>query len=49
MGISPTGKKIKFAGIGIFKVSGGRLAEAWGISDTYGLMQQLGAIRAPKK
>jgi predicted ester cyclase len=49
MGISPTGKKITFERIIIFKVVGGKVAEAWGINDTYGLMQQLGAIPAPKK
>jgi hypothetical protein len=43
-GIPPTGKKVKTEGIGIFKISGGKLVEAWFAADTMGMMQQLGAI-----
>jgi steroid delta-isomerase-like uncharacterized protein len=44
MGIPATGKKVKTEGMGIFKISGGRLAEAWFAEDTMSMMQQLGAM-----
>jgi steroid delta-isomerase-like uncharacterized protein len=44
MGIAPTGKHVTMTGITIFRVAGGKIAEAWQNLDTLGLMQQLGAI-----
>jgi predicted ester cyclase len=44
MGVAPTGKKVSQAGINIFRIAGGKVAEAWAVHDTFGLMQQLGAI-----
>jgi steroid delta-isomerase-like uncharacterized protein len=44
LGIAPTGKKFTEAGITIFRIAGGKIAEAWAVHDTFGLMQQLGAI-----
>ena len=43
-GIAPTGKSIKYSGLEINKIANGKFVETWGISDTLGLMQQLGAI-----
>ena len=43
-GISPTGKSIKYSGIEINRITNGKFVETWGISDTLGLLQQLGAI-----
>ena len=41
-GIPPTGKKVEFSGIEIFRFSEGKLAEFWSDADILGLMQQLG-------
>jgi predicted ester cyclase len=43
-GIAPTGKRVTVKGIEINRIAGGKFAETWGISDTFGLMRQLGAI-----
>jgi steroid delta-isomerase-like uncharacterized protein len=43
-GMPPTGKKVKTEGVGIFKIGGGKLVEAWFATDTMGMMQQLGAM-----
>jgi steroid delta-isomerase-like uncharacterized protein len=42
MGIPPTGTKIEFVGIRIFRVAEGKIAEGWVVWDTFGLMRQLG-------
>ena len=34
-------------GIGIGRLAGGRIAEAWAAYDALGLLQQLGAVPAP--
>ncbi len=44
MGIPPTGKRVVYTGIDIFRLAGGRIVERWGEVDSLGLMQQLGAI-----
>lgn len=42
MGMPPTGKKVEFVGIRIFRVAEGKIAEGWVVWDTFGLMRQLG-------
>jgi steroid delta-isomerase-like uncharacterized protein len=42
MGIPPTGKKIEFVGIRIFRVAESKIVEGWVVWDTFGLMRQLG-------
>jgi len=49
MGIPPTNKKVKVQAIAIDRVVGGKIVEEWGMSDTLGLMQQLGVVPTPKK
>jgi predicted ester cyclase len=44
MGIPPTGKRVNFTGISIYRMEGGKIAESWGVSDLLGMMQQLGAV-----
>jgi len=44
IGLPPTGKLIKFTGISIFRLAGGKIVEHWGQEDELGLMRQLGAI-----
>jgi predicted ester cyclase len=33
MGIPPTGNRVNFTGISIYRIEGGRIAESWGVSD----------------
>lgn len=42
MGVSPTGKDVTIGAIDILRLVDGRVAEHWGVMDTYGLLQQLG-------
>jgi predicted ester cyclase len=42
MGIAPTGKRIDMTAVGIWRVSEGKIAEAWLIFHALGMMQQLG-------
>ena len=44
MGIPPTEKQVSWTGIGIYRIEDDKIAEAWGITDDLGLLQQLGAI-----
>ena len=44
MGIPPTGNRVNFTGVTIYRIEGGKIAAWWGVSDQLGLMQQLGAI-----
>jgi steroid delta-isomerase-like uncharacterized protein len=43
-GIPPTGKKVKWTGITIYKITDGKVIEEKGEENTLGLMQQLGVI-----
>jgi steroid delta-isomerase-like uncharacterized protein len=42
--IPPTGKKITFSGIAIYRFSDKKIDEGWALNDALGLMQQLGVI-----
>ena len=43
-GIPPTGKRMSFAGVNIFRISEGKVVEIWNHRDDLGLMEQLGAL-----
>jgi predicted ester cyclase len=43
-GIASTGKQITIRGIEIDRFAGGKFIETWIISDTLGMMQQLGVV-----
>jgi steroid delta-isomerase-like uncharacterized protein len=47
MGIPASGKQISVTTISIFRISGGKISELWGVSDSLTMMQQIGAIPAP--
>jgi predicted ester cyclase len=47
MGITPTGNRVNFRGISIYRIEGGKIAESWSVSDDLGLMRQIGAIPEP--
>ncbi|MFQ5980142.1 MAG: ester cyclase [Candidatus Heimdallarchaeota archaeon] len=42
MGVIPTGKQVKYAGIAIDRISDGKVAEMWHVSDDLGMLRQLG-------
>jgi predicted ester cyclase len=41
-----TGRKVKFAGLVMARVAGGRIAEAWNNLDQLGMLKQIGALPA---
>jgi steroid delta-isomerase-like uncharacterized protein len=47
MGLPPTGARLDFQGVEIFRLVDGRIAESWHIDDNLRLMQQLGAVPPP--
>ena len=46
MGTPATGRDVSFTGITISRCEGGRIAEEWEITDTVGLLGQVGALPA---
>src|SRR5579884_1346584 len=40
-GLAPTGRRIRYAGVGIFEISAGRIADGWVLGDVAGLLLQL--------
>ena len=44
MGIAPTGKQVSVSAIDIARIVEGKIVEHWGQMDTFGLLQQLGAL-----
>jgi steroid delta-isomerase-like uncharacterized protein len=46
-GIAPTGKEATVTGITIDRWADGKITESWTNWDTFGLLQQLGAVPAP--
>ena len=42
-GAAPTGKKVEYGGIALFKISDGRITSGLVYGDTIGLMRQIGA------
>jgi steroid delta-isomerase-like uncharacterized protein len=47
MGIPPTNRQVTISGIGIHRITGGRITAHWPVPDLLGMMQQLGVIPAP--
>jgi predicted ester cyclase len=46
MGLAPTGKRFTISEIHILRIANGKVLEHWGISDDFGMLQQLGAVPA---
>ncbi len=44
MGIPPTGRKVKWTGITIYRIANGKVVDERGEEDALGLMRQLGVI-----
>jgi steroid delta-isomerase-like uncharacterized protein len=49
MGIPPTGRKVTFNGMHLFRIVDGKIAETRGIMDQMGMLQQLGVMPSPEK
>jgi predicted ester cyclase len=47
MDIPPTGNRVEFTGISVYRIEEGKIAESWTVEDQFGLMQQIGAIPEP--
>ncbi|MEU0388979.1 ester cyclase [Streptomyces chartreusis] len=47
LGIPPTGRSCRFAGVDIFRLEGGRLAEHWHVVDQLSMLQQLELLPSP--
>ena len=45
--IAPTGKKVEFRGIAIYRLVGGKIVEVPALNEGLSLMRQIGAIPAP--
>jgi steroid delta-isomerase-like uncharacterized protein len=41
-GIGPTGRSIAYAGVAIFRITAGQIAEGWVLGDIHALLRQLG-------
>ena len=46
LGMPGSGRRFSAAGIDIVRVRAGQVVEHWGVTDTLGMMQQLGALPA---
>lgn len=44
LGVPPTGKRVTVANITIYHMSAGRIVDQQGLTDTLGLLQQLGVV-----
>jgi predicted ester cyclase len=47
MGIAPTGNRIEFTGISVYRIEEGKIAQSWNIEDQLGLLRQIGAFAEP--
>jgi predicted ester cyclase len=45
-GQPPTGKKVEFRSIRIYRIAGGKIVETWAMQDRLGLMEQLGLVQS---
>jgi predicted ester cyclase len=44
MGVAPTGKRVTYNEIFIFRFADGRVVETWGVVDVYAQMKQIGVV-----
>jgi predicted ester cyclase len=47
MDVPPTGNRVEFTGISIYRIEEGKIAASWNIEDQFGLMRQIGAVPEP--
>jgi len=49
MGIPPSGNKLGYYQFAVFQIGAGRIQEGWRVTDSLGMMQQLGMELKPKE
>src|SRR5215207_910959 len=49
MDTPPTGNRVEFTGISVYRIEEGKIAESLTVEDQFGLMQQIGAIPEPEQ
>jgi steroid delta-isomerase-like uncharacterized protein len=49
MEMPPSGKRVAVQGVQIDRLSGGKIVESWTLFDQLGMLQQLGAVPAPRE
>src|SRR5207244_7625397 len=49
MEMPPSGKKVAVPGVQIDRFSGDKIVEEWALFDQLGMLQQLGAVPAPRQ
>ena len=49
IGVEPTGRRVEVAGVEMNRVENGRISASWTVSDSLGLMQQLGLTPRPEE
>ena len=47
LGVPPSGRKVRIAGIVVIRISKGQFVEGWNSWDQLGLLRQIGALPAP--
>jgi steroid delta-isomerase-like uncharacterized protein len=47
MGVPPSGRHVRFESVDIYRLLDTKIAEQWVVMDTFGLLQQIGAIPSP--
>lgn len=45
-GVAPTGRRVTFDGVALYRMQGGRIAETWLYADEMALLGQIGAVPA---
>ena len=45
LGVPATGKHVEVTGIGISRFENGKIVEAWSLTDFFGLLRQMGALK----
>ena len=49
MDIPPTGNRVEFTGISVYRIEEGKIAESWTVEDQFGLLRQIGAFPEPEQ
>ena len=44
LGVPPTGKRVAYRSVNLYRMTDGKIAETWQLADIWGFMRQVGAI-----
>ena len=48
LGVTPSGRQVRVAGIAVVRFANGQAVEAWNVWDQLGLLRQIGALPGPE-